>query len=77
MILKVYLERLEHLIKQNPKILNHQVIYSHDDEGNEYQKVYFEPSLCTIKDLSQQYLELEEPIYDVTDETETNAVIIN
>jgi hypothetical protein len=53
------------------------VIYSHDDEGNQYQKVYFEPSLCTIKDLSQQYLELDEPIYDVTDETETNAVIIN
>lgn len=71
MTLKVYLERLEHLIKQNPKVLNYQVIYSHDDEGNEYQKVYFEPSLCTIKDLNERYLEIDE------DETETNAVIIN
>jgi hypothetical protein len=53
MKLQEYLDNLITMIKDNPKIAEFEVIYSHDDEGNEFQKVGMPPSLMRIDDLSQ------------------------
>ena len=45
MKLKKFLEALELMIKSNPKILELDIVYSIDDEGNEFKKVYFEPTI--------------------------------
>jgi len=35
------------MIKNNPEIENYEVVYARDDEGNQYDKVIFTPSLRT------------------------------
>ena len=45
MKLRNFLLNLNHHIKQNSDILDYEVIYSCDDEGNEFKKVYFEPTI--------------------------------
>lgn len=44
MKLKEYIESLNDLIKENPELLEAEVIYSIDEEGNAYNEVYFGPS---------------------------------
>lgn len=45
MKLKEYLESLNDLAKENPELLESQVIYSSDDEGNSYEEVYYTASV--------------------------------
>jgi len=45
MILKEYLENLNHLAKENPKSLKMKVVFSIDDEGNAFKNVLFSPSM--------------------------------
>lgn len=45
MILKEFLENINKLVEENPSLLNKDVIYSIDDEWNEFKKVHYEPSL--------------------------------
>ena len=50
---------------------NMPLIYSHDDEGNEFQKVIYEPSIITvIKSDSYRFLEIVEESDDISAETE-------
>ena len=42
MKLKKLIEKLEIIVKENPKALEFDVIYSIDDEGNDFKKVYYE-----------------------------------
>lgn len=44
MKLKEFLDKLNTMVKEDPKILNLDVIYSSNDEGNSYEPVYFAPS---------------------------------
>jgi len=71
MKLQEYLDNLLLMVKDNPKIADFEVIYSHDDEGNEFQKVWMPPSLMRIDDLSQD--RNLEPWFD----KEYNAICIN
>lgn len=79
LLLKDYLKSLQELIKKYPEAIEYTVIYSHDDEGNEFQKVGAEPTLCQIENINfYRHLELvgyldEENI----DRKDCNAVIIN
>jgi|GEM_PF-2274945 hypothetical protein len=60
MKLKDYIKKLEELGEKYPSSLEMEVIYSHDDEGNEYQKVINdEPSMCQIESLTDGYRFLE------------------
>ena len=71
MKLQEYLDNLLLMVKNNPKIAEFEVIYSHDDEGNEFQKVGMPPSLMRIDDLSHdRYLE---PSF----EKDFNAICVN
>ena len=80
--LKEYIEDLQDIISENPEAIDFPVIYSIDDEGNDYyHKVIYNPSLFYVGDLDDYYLEdvisednLEE---DGDDNTKLNAICIN
>ena len=82
---KDYLKSLQEIAKEYPESLEFEVIYSHDDEGNEYQGVIYEPSLCKARNedgsplnLDKNYRFLEKEAYDGSFPLEDcNCVIIN
>ena len=45
MKLKKYLTELNELVKERPEILEFEVVYGRDDEGNEFSPVVFYPTL--------------------------------
>lgn len=76
---KELISNLEELIKLKPECENYQIIYSHDDEGNEYQRVINTPNLVQLKNPDQKsyrFLELVD-YYDDISLKDCNAVIIN
>ena len=80
---KQLINNLQEMIKEYPESENFPIIYSHDDEGNEYQIVTNQPSICKIdilNDLSYRNLELVgfegNGLEDIEFEF-CNAVIIN
>lgn len=79
--LKDYLQSLNELVKEFPEALEYQVIYSHDDEGNEYQRVVNFPSISQLESPEQKsYRNLElVGFYNGDDiiREDCNAVIIN
>jgi hypothetical protein len=62
MVLREYLNSIILMIKNNPEIENYEVVYARDDEGNQYDKVVFTPSLMQMsnindsRDLEQVYI---------------------
>lgn len=81
LLLKNYLKSLQELIEKYPEASEYPIIYSHDDEGNEYQRVINEPTLCQLEDPNQKsyrFLELV-GFHDGNDilREDCNAVIIN
>jgi len=79
MQLREYLEELNKIIQEHPEVLEYEVCYSIDDEGNEYNKVNYTPSLVEFdnvknenRDLQKLYLEDEDK-----ESTNYNAIIIN
>ena len=78
---KDLINSLQKLIEEFPECENYQIIYSHDDEGNEYQRVINTPTLCQIENpLQKSYRFLEVVGYynnkDIVKE-DCNAVMIN
>jgi len=57
---KQLLKNLQELVKLKPECENYQIIYSHDDEGNEYQGVIYEPSLCKARNEDGSSLNLKQ-----------------
>lgn len=54
------IEHLQKMVDLHPKIKDFQVIYSHDDEGNEYQRVINLPAICELDNPNQEgYRNLE------------------
>ena len=61
MKLKEYLEELNQVVSDYPEVLEFEVIYSHDDEGNEFQKVNNTPSFSKVSNIEDnRFLELED-----------------
>ncbi len=50
MKLKNFLENLNEFVKQNPKVLELDVVTSSDDEGNSYNLVHYSPSIGIYED---------------------------
>jgi hypothetical protein len=72
MNLKEYLKELNKLIALHPEVADYEVIYAHDDEGNEFQKVNCIPALIPINNIKDnRYLEIQE------EGQEFNAICIN
>lgn len=78
---KEYLNHLNKLLEKNPNIGELPIIYSHDDEGNEYQKVMNYPTLALVDNIQDdRFLEVVAAIgnsLDVIDIAECNCIIIN
>jgi hypothetical protein len=75
MTLREYIEQLQNFAQENPDTLDMDVIYSRDDEGNGFQKIYYSPSKGIYEDnefISSEQLEDYE-----RDENEINSVCIN
>ena len=75
MKLREYLEELQEFVETFPECLDMDVIYSRDDEGNGYQRVYYGPTKGIFEDsdfISADQLEDYE-----REESEINAVCIN
>jgi len=77
LLLKNYLKSLQELIEKYPEASEYPIIYSHDDEGNEYQRVINEPCLCQIKDLNKESYRYLDLVAFINDGSDCNAVIIN
>lgn len=78
---KQLIKNLQELIKLKPECENYQIIYSHDNEGNEYQRVINEPSLCQLENPNQESYRFLELVGFLNGEDialeDCNAVIIN
>ena len=70
MTLKEYLNALNELLEENPQAGDFLVIYSSDEEGNSFQPVYITPSILSIKNLEDIYLEID-------NDGDPNVVCIN
>lgn len=66
MKLKEFMNNLQEMIKENPEILEFDVIYSSDDDGNGYGKLYTTPMVGLYEDGEF-----------TTDDEEQNAICIN
>lgn len=52
MNLKQFLEAIQRQTKDIPNRDDLEVVFSVDDEGNEYRKVHFKPTLCKVESSS-------------------------
>jgi hypothetical protein len=78
MKLKEYIKGLKDIEKKHPDL---EVVYSIDDEGNDYSKVYFSPTLGCFKEEGYGSEFLAEGEFDdwkdEQDDLVVNAVCIN
>ena len=74
MKLKEYYEDLTKLVEARPEVLNFDVIYSKDDEGNYYQPVNYTVSVCYFdqEDEEMVFTDNEDDL-----EYKPNAVCLN
>ena len=70
MKLREYLKHLETLVKENKSVLDYEVIYAIDDEGNGFKKNNYEPSLW-------KFSEDECDATRECEENEINSVCVN
>ena len=71
MKVKEYLQTLVLMVKLNPKMEEFDVIYSSDDEGNDFKPVIFSPTLMEVVDEKDVNLNVK------TDSENPNALCIN
>lgn len=74
--LNQWLNSIQEMIKKNPKIGNYPLIYSIDDEGNEYHKVISAPTLLQVDDINQWSLDVA-GFPDEVREEDCNVICIN
>lgn len=74
MTLRNYIKSLENILKFNPGIEHYEVIYARDDEGNDFHKVLFNPSIVLTENLEETYLKVNSELNDYKD---GNSICIN
>lgn len=57
MKLREYLEELNTMVQERPEILDYELVYSSDDEGNYYHKIFYTPGIGYF---SEDYVYYEE-----------------
>jgi len=77
---KEYVDKLNNLLKNNPKLKNLPVYYAVDEEGNEYKQVLYDPSFVAL-DVSNDFNQLigvylDEKTRDI-DKDQINGVVLN
>lgn len=78
---KDLITELQELVALFPECENYQIIYSHDDEGNEFQRVINAPTLCQLHNPNQVSYRFLDFVgfygQDDINNLDLNAVIIN
>lgn len=78
MTLKEFKEAIERAVENIPDADSLEVVYSADDEGNEYLKVNFTPTLCKVKNITEdRFLEVTFPGGVTPHRKQINAIMIN
>ena len=79
MILRNFLGQINERVKTNPELLDCEVIYATDAEGNDYDNVSYPPSLGNFdKTRSSFYKFLPESEFEeYVDYLKVNAIVIN
>jgi hypothetical protein len=54
---EAYINQLQNFLKENPHLADAEVVYSHDDEGNAFQKIFYSPSEGLIIDPDEYHVE--------------------
>lgn len=75
MTLRQYFEEMKEFVETFPECLDMEVIYSRDDEGNGYQKVYYGPQKGIFED--RDFIPADQLEDYEREETEINSVCIN
>ena len=75
MKLKEFIKQLEELVEKNPEYREFEVVYSVDDEGNQYFPVEYEPSIGLYRD-GEFYCSHELKDFDLASE-KPNSICIN
>lgn len=70
MKLTKYIEKLQELLNEHGDL---EIIYSTDDEGNEYRKLYYDPSVVNY--IESDYCIIHEDDLEEWDESEYQKVI--
>lgn len=68
MQLKEFLQHLNELVKKHPDAINFDVVYSSDEEGNNFKKVFYAPQLGLFDG---------ETFGNSKDEKQNNSICIN
>jgi hypothetical protein len=76
MKLKDYLENINKMVQNNPEILELDVIYAKDDEGNYYDFVTFIPTIGHFGWANCDFIN-ELQFDEFNENLETNAICIN
>jgi hypothetical protein len=75
MKLKDFLDELNALVSDNPKVLEFDVIYSVDDEGNSFHPITYSPTIGIYKNL-EFYTTCESKEFNLST-SDQNAICIN
>ena len=70
MKLTKYIEKLQELLKEHGDL---ELIYSTDDEGNEYRKLHYDP--CIVNYIESDYCIIHEEDLEEYNETDYQKVI--
>lgn len=78
MKLKEYIRELNKFVQEYPEAYELPVIYSEDDEGNNYHHVIDSPAMFQVHDVTQYYLDVVGRLGDIGIAREDcNAICIN
>lgn len=78
MTLKQWMEQLNKLVQENPEVRDYDLIYSTDDEGNDFHRVISDPTLVQVENLNERSLRIVgfKGDFEINDE-DCNAICIN
>lgn len=80
MKLKEYLENLNKLATDRPELLDLDVVYAKDDEGNGYERVYYKPAVGHFdsdRDFTSESTQIENISDGYAGDVIINSVCIN
>lgn len=79
MKLKEFLENINKMVQDNPEILELTVVSSKDDEGNEFNKVHYNPAIGYFIEEDLEFISADqfEDFGDESEELIINSICIN
>ncbi len=73
-----YIEELKRMANENSKILNYNVVFAGDDEGNNFDEVNYTPTIGVFTDEGEFFTSGDFEDEDLgMDEADINAICIN